>query len=153
MNKSLIWAMALLAALLLSGCGSMMVHESKSPYDFDKTVSTIMDNVKAAGWSMPKIYDIQKMLLEKGKSDVGRMKIVKLCNPDYAESLLAVDDSKFVGVMMPCSVAIYEKADGKTYVSAMNMKLMSYLFGGDIGEILGKVAAADAEILGVLDTD
>lgn len=142
-----------LGALLLSGCGSMMVHESKSPYDFDKTMTTVMENVKAAGWSMPKIYDIQKMLLEKGKKDVGRMKIVKLCNPDYAESLLSVDDSKFVGVMMPCSVAIYEKADGKTYVSAMNMKLMSYLFGGNIGDVLGQVAAADAEILSFLETN
>ncbi len=153
MKKSLLRALALCGALLLSGCGSLMVHESKSPYDFDRTMATIKANVEAEGWSVPKIYDIQKMLLDKGKSDVGRMKIVKLCNPDYAESLLSADDSKFVGVMMPCSVAVYEKEDGNTYVSAMNMRLMSHLFGGNIGDVLGEVAAADAKILSFLQAN
>ncbi len=153
MNSFLLRALVLCAALLSTGCGSMMVHESESPFGFDKTVTAIMDNIEAAGWSSPKVYDMQKMLLEKGQRDVGRMKVVKLCNPDYAASLLAADDSKFVGVMMPCSFAVYEKSDGKTYVSTMNMKLMSYLFAGNIGDLLGKVAAADDEILGFLQND
>ena len=146
-RKPMMLAVAIAAMQFLTACGSMMMHESRSPYDFDKTVATITDNARAEGWSIPKIYDIQNMLLEKGKKDIGRMKIVKLCNADYAESLLSRDDSKYVGAMMPCSIAVYEKADGKTYVSSMNMKLMSHMFGGDIGDVLSKVAEADAKML------
>ena len=134
----------------LTACGSMMVHESRSPYGFDQTVTTITDNAKAEGWSIPKIYDIQNMLLEKGKKDIGRMKIVKLCNADYTESLLSSDESKYVGAMIPCSIAIYEKTDGQTYVSNMNMKLMSHMFGGNIGDVLSKVAESDEKMLDFL---
>jgi uncharacterized protein (DUF302 family) len=49
--------------------------------------------------------------------------------------------------MMPCSIAVYEKSDGKVYVSSMNMGLMS---SGVVGDTLAKVAADDAKTLSFL---
>jgi uncharacterized protein (DUF302 family) len=49
--------------------------------------------------------------------------------------------------MMPCSVSIYEKSDGTTYVATMNLELFSKLFSGDAGKILAMVAEEDSNIL------
>ena len=65
--------------------------------------------------------------------------------------MLVHDDSKFVGAMMPCSIAVYEKSDGKVYVSSMNMELMSKMFSGVVGDTLEQVASQDAEILEFLE--
>jgi uncharacterized protein (DUF302 family) len=127
---------------LLSGCnlGEMMIHENESPYDFDKTVEVITANAKAHGWIVPKVYDFQKSLLKYKQPDPGKVKALKICHPEYASQLLSQDDSKFVAAMMPCSIAVYEKSDGKVYVSSMNMGLMSKMFGGVVGDTLAKVA-------------
>ena len=42
--------------------------------------------------------------------------------------------------MMPCKVAFYEKSDGKTYISIMNMGLLGTVFGKTIKEITTKLA-------------
>jgi uncharacterized protein (DUF302 family) len=116
-------------------------------HDFDKTVTTIVDNAKARGWLIPKVYDFQKSFIDKGQPDPGRIKIIKTCHPDFAGPLLQEDHNKFVSVMMPCSISVYEKKDGSIYVGSMNMGLMSKMFTGLVGETLGKVAKEDEAIL------
>lgn len=138
---------------LLSGCnmGEIMIHENQSPYDFDKTVEVITANAKAEGWMMPKVYDFQKSLLENKQPDPGKVKALKICHPEFASRLLSQDDSKFVAAMMPCSIAVYEKSDGKVYVSSMNMGLMSKMFSGVVGDTLAEVARVDSKILSFLE--
>ncbi|MEN8170793.1 MAG: DUF302 domain-containing protein [Pseudomonadota bacterium] len=86
-------------------------------------------------------------MLKNNQPDPGRIKVLKLCHPSIASKMLTPDDSKYVGAMMPCSVAVYEKSDGSTYVSSMNMGLMATMFGGEIGDTLNQVADEDAIIL------
>lgn len=137
------------ALFWLSGCsvGHTMIKENLSPYPFDKTVDVIVDNAQAQKWSVPKVYDFQALLIEKGEEDPGKIKVVKLCKASIASKMLTPDDSKYVGAMMPCSIAVYEKQDGKTYVSSMNMSLMATMFGGEIGDILEQVAMEEKSIL------
>jgi uncharacterized protein (DUF302 family) len=137
------------SAIILAGCsmGELMVHEAKSPYDFEKTVAVITEEARHQGWVIPKVHDFQKSLLKFDQDDPGRIKVVKVCKPEYAARLLRQDDSKFVSVLMPCSLSVYEKSDGHTYVAAMNMELMSMLFQGDIGDTLSAVAKEDKSIL------
>jgi uncharacterized protein (DUF302 family) len=137
------------SAIILAGCsmGELMVHEAKSPYDFEKTVAVITEEARHQGWVIPKVHDFQKSLLKFDQDDPGRIKVVKVCKPEYAARLLRQDDSKFVSVLMPCSLSVYEKSDGHTYVAAMNMELMSMLFQGDIGDTLSAVAEEDKSIL------
>jgi uncharacterized protein (DUF302 family) len=141
--------------ILLVGCspGKIMVHENESPYEFDKTVELITGNAKERGWMVPKTYDFQKSLIAAGQPDPGRIKIIKLCHPKYAGPLLRKDDSKFIAVMMPCSVAVYEKSDGNTYVTSMNMGLMSSLFSGEVGSTLSQVAEEDEIILRFVNSE
>lgn len=137
----------MLGALLLSnlavaqaaGPGQMppMLIESESPLGFKETIETIRLNAKLQGWKVPKKWDVdfrRNMLKQTGK-DVGPVTVIKMCEPQAAAKILAQDRYKQLAAMMPCTVAIYVKSDGKTYVSMMNLKVMGQMFGGDVAEL------------------
>ena len=144
--------MIMVLMVFVTGCsiGPLMMNEKKSPYGFDKTYETILSNAKAEHWSNPKTYDLQALLLKHEKGDIGKLIVIKLCHPDMAYAMFSNDESKFVSPMMPCSIAVYEKNDGNTYVSHMNLGLMSKLFTGHAGNTLAKISEADARILNFL---
>lgn len=121
----------------------MMIHEAKSPYDSNTTVDTVSENAESEGWTVPKVYDFQKSILNAGSGDVGRIKVIEMCQPEYASGLLGADDTRFVAVMMPCAVAVCEKSDGGTYVASMNIGIMGKVFGGAVDRTMSKVAADD----------
>jgi uncharacterized protein (DUF302 family) len=141
------------STIILAGCsmGELMVHEAKSPFDFEETISEVKASAERLGWVVPKVFDFQKSLLKFEQDDPGRIKVLKVCKPEYAARLLVRDESKYVSVLMPCSVAVYEKSDGYTYVAAMNMQLMSMLFDGEIGDTLSAVAKEDRSILSFIN--
>ena len=129
---------------------SMMIHERVSPLGFEETVERIQQNAEALGWSVTKIYNFQEAIMAKGLGDVGRIKVLELCQPHYAYGLLEDGNNKFVSVMMPCAIAVYEKEDGSVYVSSMNVGFMGKIFGGGIDEAMSKVAGDDKKILSFL---
>ncbi len=126
---------------------SMMVHELKSPYGVEETVKLISENAKKQGWSVKNVVDMQKAMKKKLKKDILPTKVMKLGQAKYAYALISEDETRFVAAMMPHSVAVYEKSDGHTYISSMNMKLMGQIFGGETEIIMGKVQADDDVIL------
>lgn len=136
-------------AATLGGCsmGSLLIHEQRSPYDFDKTVATITSNAKARGWEAPKVFDFQAALVSHGEPDPGPLSVIKLCSPSLASRMFGDDASKFASVMAPCSMSVYEKADGHTYVATLNMGLMARLMGPEVGPVLKTIAGEDAAIL------
>lgn len=50
------------------------------------------------------------------------------------------DDLKVMSVKMPMGVSVYETSEGKTEISAVNIGMMSGMFGGATKEVLGKSA-------------
>jgi uncharacterized protein (DUF302 family) len=146
---------AAIASLFLAACnmGHMMIHEVESPYDHDKTIETIKANALSRGWLISKEYNFQEALLKHKQPDPGKVTLVKVCHPEIATRLLSSDDNKYVSVMMPCSMSVYEKADGKTYVSSFNMGLMSKVMGSEVGAILKHVSKEDKEILKFLNQE
>ncbi|MDP8229125.1 MAG: DUF302 domain-containing protein [Candidatus Electryoneaceae bacterium] len=129
----------------------MMIHETKSFYDFDRTVETIISNAETNGWKVPKVYDFQQTISAEGIGFIGKMKVIELCHPQYAYNLLHLDENKNVGVMMPCVFAVYEKADGVTYIASMNLDFIGKLFGGSISDVMTEVAKEDKKILNFVD--
>ena len=72
----------------------------------------------------------------------------KIWQPDHAEAVLQDDAARFLSVMMPCSIAVYEKADGKTYISTMDAALMGRMFGGTAKKVMaGPVAKETATFI------
>lgn len=112
-----------------------MFFENLSSYDFDTTVSKLSDVIGENGWKVIFIHDLQETMRKNGK-DVLKVKVIELCKPDYAYQILSKDDLRIYANMMPCRISIYEKADGKTYVSRLNSALMSAQIGGIVQEVM-----------------
>ncbi|MCK5147980.1 DUF302 domain-containing protein [bacterium] len=124
----------------------LMMIEHTSPYDFETAVSKFEASVKAEGWSLPHVHDLKKSMAKFGH-DVRNVKVFELCHPDHASKILKLDDERIVSSLMPCRVAIYEKSDGKVYVSSMNTGLMSKMMGGIVPEVMADASKASDKII------
>lgn len=102
----------------------LMFRESVSPLDFEKTTIKFEEAAVTHGWKLPAVHNLQGTLKQFGK-DVRSVKIFELCQPEYAYEILSRDEERIVSNMLPCRVAIYEKADGSVRISRMNMNVMA----------------------------
>jgi uncharacterized protein (DUF302 family) len=85
--------------------------------------------------------DMNKSMAKHDVAFGPRVKLVKLCKPEYAKSVLTTD--RHVSTLMPCTFAVWEGDDGKVYLSKMNMSLMAKMFGGNIAKVMGGSVARD----------
>ncbi len=110
-----------------------LIIERLSPLSFDETISKLKSNAKALGWKVPKRWakNFQKNIKKVTKTDVGRNLVIEMCEPYAAAKLLVHDKYKKFLSMMPCSVAVYEKSDGKVYLSMMNINLLGGMYKGE----------------------
>ncbi|MDF7824203.1 DUF302 domain-containing protein [Pontiellaceae bacterium B12227] len=120
----------------------MMLSEQPSPLGYEETIAKIQNNVTNSGWKVSALMRLDKTLAKEGKA-VLPVASFKICQPDHAEQVLLDDDARFLSVMMPCSIGVYEKADGKTYISTMNAGLMGRMFGGTAQQVMGGAVAKE----------
>ena len=124
---------------------SMMLVEYKSPFDINKTVETIAKNAKANKWVVPSISKLHKSIKKHGGYELSPVFLVNLCNAKHAYNILKDDDTKVIATMMPCTISVYEKADGNTYIGTMNAELLGKMFGGNIAQVFGVEVARDQQ--------
>jgi uncharacterized protein (DUF302 family) len=127
---------------------SMMIVTKECMLGFDETVAALEKRIPEHGWVLSggKAIDMNASLAEQGVTFKPRVKLIKLCKAEYAQSVLTTD--RHVSCLMPCTMAVWEGDDGKTYLSEMNMGLMARLFGGNIQRIMGgKVVQEESHIL------
>jgi uncharacterized protein (DUF302 family) len=122
----------------------MMIVEHQSRFGFDETVSKLVGAVKAGGWSVPKVRDMNKTMAKHGVVMKRRVKIVEMCKAPYAKDVLSTDPQ--VSTLMPCAVGVYERG-GKVYLSGMNMGLMGKMFGGNIARVMGDKVAGEEQAM------
>ena len=125
----------------------LMVKETLSPMGYEETIAHIQNQVTNAGWKVSALMRLDRTLAKEGL-EVLPVASMKICQPDHAEQILLDDEARFISVMMPCSIAVYEKADGSTYISTMDAKLMGRMFGGTVAEVMaGPVAKETAAFI------
>ena len=125
----------------------LMLSQKESPLGYEETITHIQSKAESSGWKVSAVMRLDKSLAKEGRT-VRPVAALKICQPDHAEKVLLDDDARFLSVMMPCSIAVYEKADGKTYISTMNAKLLGKMFGGTVAEVMaGPVAKETAEFV------
>jgi len=115
---------------------SMMIHEHLSPYGLDETVNKIINNATAEGWVAAGIKPLEKSVAKHGGGTILPVRLIDLCEPHHAAKILNSDKERYVSVMMPCTISVYERADGKVYIAHMNAGLVGRLFGGKIAEVM-----------------
>ncbi len=140
----------ILGAFLVSAIGwismpSMMLVEYESPLGIEETVKKISDNALAHNWVVAGIQKLDKSVKKHGGYDLSKVYLVNLCNASHAYNILKKDEQKIISVMMPCTISVYEKSNGKTYIGTMNAALLGKMFGGDVAQIFGVEVAEDQE--------
>ena len=112
-----------------------MFLESESRFKFDETVKVLEETITGNGWKVLIIHDLQASMKKAGK-EVLPVKVFEVCNPKHSFRLLSEDDKRIYSSLMPCRFSVYEKADGKVYVSRMNSILLSKQIGGLVEEVM-----------------
>ncbi len=121
--------------------GKMMIKEMKSPYDYNKTVETIVHRIESKPqWHVVEVYDMNSEVMKYGGQSIGNYFIIKYCSGHFASKMLISDDRKPMGAMMPKAFAVYEKNDGQVYVATANGAIMGKLFGGETEKIIEEVS-------------
>jgi len=132
---------ALTGAAVVTAMPKMMIVTQESRLGFDETVAALEQAIPEQGWVVSTVADMNKSMAKHGVAFEPRVKLVKLCKPEYAKSVLTTD--RHVSTLMPCTLAVWEGDDGKVYLSKMNMPLMAKMFGGNIAKVMGHSVARD----------
>jgi uncharacterized protein (DUF302 family) len=127
--------------LLQSASARLFLLETKSPYDFAKTVTTVTERIAAKpGWKVVNVIDQERAILDGGAPSPGKVTIVELCNSAYSSQMLQGDARKRMAVNMPIRIGVYERSTGEVYIGLLNGYLMSKLYGGETEKIIEKVS-------------
>jgi uncharacterized protein (DUF302 family) len=87
--------------------------------DFDKAVDHIKKVAEEEGFSVMLVKDIDKIFKKKlGIKEYPRYTIILACGPEFAKG--ALDVSKNVGMLFPCSFVVYEE-EGKIFVAHISI--------------------------------
>lgn len=145
--KNLVLVIAfLLTSLTASGQSEEMFIESESRLGFDETIKVLDESIAISGWKVLIIHDLQASMKKTGK-EVLPVKVFEVCNPKHSYRLLSLDDKRIYSSLMPCRFSVYEKADGKVYVSRMNSIILSKQIGGLVEEVLTDATNETEEFL------
>jgi uncharacterized protein (DUF302 family) len=148
--RNMIVALSLMAFSTLATADLMI--EKESHLGFEETIDKLIENGKWLGWKLPKSWrkNFQKNIMKVTDVDIGKGQVIEMCEPYAASELLVHDRYKKFLSMMPCSVAVYEKSDGKVYLSMMNIQMFSQMYQGEL-EIEKMVKALAPQMEKMLD--
>jgi uncharacterized protein (DUF302 family) len=139
---------AAVAGLVWTQAGRVMVAERASPVGLDETVARLEEAAKAEGWVVQSVIELEKSIEKNGGGKVRPIRLVNLCQAQHAAKMMNVDAARPISVFMPCTISVYEKSDGKIYVSSVNAEVMGKLLGGVVAEVMGgEVAEAQEKFL------
>jgi hypothetical protein len=74
-----------------------------------------------------------------------RIKVFRLCNKSYAKAMMEDESCRKIASVIPCQFALYEKQDGKTYLSRQDMSLAGRLVGGPAAVLFDNQIKTDQE--------
>ncbi len=123
-----------------------MFLENESKLSFNETTEKLVELTAENKWSMPHQYDLQATMKKNG-FDVMPVKVFSMCQAQHASKILGSNEERLVSALMPCRVAVYERKNGKTYISRLNAGLFSKFMGKKVKGIMGEVAIENEQIL------
>ncbi|MFX0032759.1 MAG: DUF302 domain-containing protein [Candidatus Hodarchaeota archaeon] len=86
--------------------------------DFDQAVKRVEQIIIEEGFSHMLTKSIDEIFKKKLEIDYDRYTIILACGPEFAKG--ALDVSKDVGLLFPCSFVVYEE-EGRVYVSHVSI--------------------------------
>jgi len=124
---------------------TQMVKEIESPKSFEETceaIERVIPEFASEGWGFPfdkwnfyKVFESRNIDVP----NIRKLTVYFVCNAKLAAKVINANNA--MAGIMPCSWAVMEKTDGKTYIAKMNIGLMAKIFTGAIKEAMEKVEA------------
>ena len=114
---------------------SPVMIENLSRFGFSATVDSLSKTAVQKGWKVTIIHDLQETMKKNGK-EVLPVKVMEICNAGLAFQILSNDELRNASPMLPCRISVYEKSDGKTYVSRMNAPAFAGMMGGNAAKTI-----------------
>ena len=85
---------------------------------YEEALTRVTEELQKEGFGILTEIDVKDTLKEKLDVDFKKYKILGACNPPFAYKALQAEDK--IGVMLPCNVIVFEIAEGKCEVSAVD---------------------------------
>jgi len=135
-------ALLLVAVVAVFMAGDLMLTEHPSPFGVEETAARIQANIQSLenrGWKLSGLRNPARAVANSG-TNVPPVLLVEACSTNYSGPLLKEDATRILSILMPCTITVYKKDDGKTYIGIMNSALMGRLFGSKVAAIMQEVA-------------
>lgn len=94
---------------------------------YEQAVERTTEALKQQGFGVLTTIDVKQTLKQKLDRDFRKYVILGACNPPLASR--AFDADLDIGLLLPCNVAVYETAPGRSAVAAMAPKIMVQVAG------------------------
>ncbi|MBN1363059.1 MAG: DUF302 domain-containing protein [Sedimentisphaerales bacterium] len=122
-----------------------MILTYESRLGFDETAAALESAIPKAGWSVSSVTDLCAGGVDPNLGLRPRIRLVSMCKAEYVNTVLSSDPQ--IAAIMPCTFAVWEAKDGKPHISVMNTTVMARLFGGRVGDVMGRRVAWDEKII------
>ncbi len=126
---------------------SQMIITKESMFGMDETVEMIDKQADENGWAVAKIWDMTERMEKAGFDDSPEVRVLELCHAENSYDVLKNEEDMFLAAIMPCRMAVYEYSNGRTFISRMNIGLISKMFSPNVKKVMAGVADDDNKIL------
>ena len=98
-------------------------HTVKTTRGIDEVITNLSKNLKEIGFGVLETLDFKKILVEKGLDFPKEYRLLEVCNPNLAKQVL--DANPDLGLLLPCTIAVYQKNNEKYISLAKPTSLLS----------------------------
>ena len=140
---------ALFVVIAIVFAGNLMLKEYESPFGVEETAARVQANIQALGdrgWKLSALRDPARAVAVSG-TNVPPVLLVEACSTKYSAPILKDDSTRILSILMPCTITVYKKDDGKTYIGTMNSGLMGKMFGSKVAAVMAEVAKDQAQFV------
>jgi len=110
---------------------------------YEQALQRVTEALKAEGFGVLTTIDVKATLRAKLDVDFRRYVILGACNPALAHR--ALSEELEIGLLLPCNLIVYERAQGASTVSAMNAMAAMSFTGNPALEPIAREASARLE--------
>lgn len=86
----------------------------KTQKNIDEVIEEITSKLSEIKFGVLGTLDFKEIFVKKGIDYPHEYKLLEVCNPQAAKQ--ALDSDPNIGLLLPCTIAVYEK-DGENYIS------------------------------------
>lgn len=89
-------------------------HIVKTQKNIEQVIQDITSKLSEIKFGVLGTLDFKEIFAKKGVEYPHQYKLLEVCNPQAAKQ--ALDSDPNIGLLLPCTIAVYEK-DGENYIS------------------------------------